>query len=106
MAIQQVLIDDIDGTTSDILTVRFAIDGRDYAIDLSPDNRAQFRDVLAPYVRVARNGSHRNGSARIQPRRSSASAIRKWANENGFSVGDRGRISSQVREAYDSAQQN
>lgn len=108
MAIQQVLIDDLDGSTSDILTVRFAIDGRDYAIDLSPEHRAEFREVLAPYVKVARNGTHRAPvAARVAGhRRTSASSIRKWANDNGFAVGDRGRISSQIREAYDRAQQN
>lgn len=27
-------------------------------------------------------------------------AVRKWANENGYSVGDRGRISGEIRQAY------
>ena len=35
--------------------------------------------------------------------RSSAGDIREWAKANGFEVSERGRISSEVREAYASA---
>ena len=44
-----VLVDDIDGSDAEE-TVSFALDGRDYEIDLSKKNAARLREVLAPYV--------------------------------------------------------
>ncbi len=91
-----VLVDDLDGSEA-VETVSFAIDGRDYEIDLSSKNATKLRDVLAPYVGHARRGGGRKRSRGNGP---SPSDIRSWARENGFTVPDRGRVSSQVREAY------
>jgi hypothetical protein len=105
-----VLVDDIDGSEA-AETVTFGLDGVQYEIDLSTDNADKFRDVLAPYVGHARRsggrrrssggGGRSNGTAA----RSGASAadIRAWARENGWDVPDRGRVSAEVREAYDAA---
>ena len=43
------LVDDLDGGDADE-TVKFALDGVQYEIDLSKDNAAKLRDVFAPYV--------------------------------------------------------
>jgi hypothetical protein len=92
-----VLVDDIDGSEAEE-TVSFALDGREYDIDLSAKNAAKLRDALAPYVGHARRGGGRKRSrAGVGP---SPADIRAWARENGFDVPDRGRVSSQVREAY------
>lgn len=91
-----VLVDDIDGSEANE-TVSFAIDGRDYEIDLSSRNASKLRDVLAPYIGHARRGGGRKRNRGNGP---SPSDIRAWARENGFTVPDRGRVSSQVREAY------
>lgn len=44
-----VMTDDLDGGTADV-TVKFALDGLQYEIDLSDANAAQLRDMLAPYI--------------------------------------------------------
>ncbi len=91
-----VLVDDIDGSEAEE-TVSFALDGRDYEIDLSAKNAAKLRDALAPYLGHARRGGGRKRNRTGGP---SPADIRVWARENGFDVPDRGRVSSQVREAY------
>jgi hypothetical protein len=104
-----VLVDDLDGSEA-TESLSFGLDGTSYEIDLNEENAARLRDALAPYVGHARkvgSASRRNG------RRSSSSAsssdgpsardIRDWARENGFEVPDRGRVSAEVRSAYDAA---
>ncbi|MET3961434.1 hypothetical protein ABIE44_001368 [Marmoricola sp. OAE513] len=91
-----VLVDDIDGSDAEE-TVSFGIDGREYEIDLSKKNAARLRDALAPFVGHARRGGGRKRNRAGGP---SPSDIRAWARENGFSVPDRGRVSSEVRDAY------
>ncbi|WP_019819395.1 histone-like nucleoid-structuring protein Lsr2 [Saccharomonospora saliphila] len=104
------LVDDLDGSEADE-TVQFALDGVTYEIDLSSDNAEELRDALAHYVEHARkaggrkklSGRRRNGHK--QARSSSAEreqnkAIRAWAKENGYEISDRGRIPSEVADAY------
>lgn len=105
------LVDDLDGTVledGDGGTIRFALENRQYEIDLSDANADKLRTALAPFISAGRSVS--SGSRAAAPRRSSRgssggdlAAIRSWAQSNGFSVGDRGRISAEVREAYDRA---
>ena len=99
-----VLVDDIDHTDADE-TVTFGLDGKNYEIDLNTKNANALREALAPYVGHARRagGSSRRSSSRGGSSRSSAGDIREWAKANGFEVSERGRISSEVREAYASA---
>lgn len=92
-----VLVDDIDGTDA-VETVSFALDGRDYEIDLSKRNAERLREALALYVGHARRGGSRRGRTRSGG--PSPADIRSWARENGFNVPDRGRVSANVREAY------
>ena len=53
------LVDDLDGGDAEE-TVKFALDGIQYEIDLSESNAAKLRDIFAPYVgagaKVARGG--------------------------------------------------
>jgi hypothetical protein len=96
-----VLVDDIDGSAAEE-TVAFALDGKDYEIDLNTKNAQKLRDAMAPYVGHARKaaGRRRAGRAGNGP---SPADIRAWARDNGFDVPDRGRVSTEVREAYLSA---
>ncbi len=96
-----VLVDDIDNTDADE-TVSFGLDGKNYDIDLNTKNATALREALAPYVGHARRagGSTRRTASRGASSRSSAGDIREWAKSNGFEVSERGRISSEVREAY------
>lgn len=53
------LVDDLDGGDADE-TVKFALDGVQYEIDLSASNAGKLRDVFAPYIangtKVGRGG--------------------------------------------------
>src|SRR5215472_5168522 len=100
------LEDDVDGGPADE-TVRFAIGGVEYEIDLSKKNAAAFRRKLAPFIDHARKAGR---GARRRPGRSAASrdrsgAIRAWAKEQGIAVSERGRIPASVVEQYEAATQ-
>jgi hypothetical protein len=101
-----VLEDDLEGGEA-TETVGFGIDGTAYEIDLNDRNAGALRDALALYVghgrklaagsrRGRRSSSRSDGSA-------SSSEIREWARSNGVQVTDRGRVSAEVREAYEAA---
>lgn len=107
------LVDDIDGTElieGEGETVLFSLDGTNYEIDLSTDHARLLRAGLEKYIAVARTvaknrGSGRSGGQRAPrgPKRD-LTAIRNWANANGYTVSDRGRVPNAVIEAYDAAQ--
>ncbi|WP_447646950.1 histone-like nucleoid-structuring protein Lsr2 [Nocardioides zeae] len=104
-----VLVDDIDGSEA-TETVTFGLDGVTYEIDLNDEHAAALRDAVAPYVGHARRAGGQRRQ-RSSSRSSSAAAsdgpstkeIREWARENGWDVPERGRVSSEIREAYDAA---
>ncbi|CAA9416965.1 MAG: Histone protein Lsr2 [uncultured Pseudonocardia sp.] len=107
--IQEVrLVDDLDGGEADE-TVEFGFDGRNYEIDLSKENADKFREALAQFVGAARRTG--GGSARRRPAttarptvdREQNQAIRTWARNQGMKVNERGRIPSEVLEAYHKA---
>ncbi|UJP40915.1 histone-like nucleoid-structuring protein Lsr2 [Cellulomonas palmilytica] len=105
--VQVLLIDDVDGSSADE-TVTFALDGVTYEIDLTAKRAAELRDSFATWVGHARKVGGRSTSGAAKPssrRRSSndAQAIREWAKAQGLEVSERGRISADVREAYDKA---
>jgi len=103
------LVDDIDGGEAEE-TVKFAIDGTQYEIDLSKKNAAKMRDALAPFVaagtKVARlaGGAVRGtaprsrGTAAVD--RDQNRAIREWAQGKGINVSDRGRIKQEIVDRY------
>jgi hypothetical protein len=104
-----VLVDDLDGGDADE-TVKFAIDGIQYEIDLSKKNANKLREVLSPYVtagtRVGRGGVLAGGRAASRARggtggdRDQNKAIREWAQGKGIQVSDRGRIKQEVVDRY------
>lgn len=99
-----VLEDDLDGSEADE-TVMFGLDGTSYEIDLSEKNAAKLRDVLSRYVAHGRRVTQQRGR-RGASRRSGGptpASIREWARANGYEVSDRGRVSADVRSAYDAA---
>ncbi len=111
MMAQQVLVqlvDDLDGTSADdVSTVQFGLDGVEYEIDLSGSNAEQLRKELADFVGSARRtgGRLRRGapSGGRSANSGEAGLIRGWALENGYELSARGRIPSQVVEAYKEA---
>ena len=107
--VQILLTDDLDdGDASE--TVEFALDGTSYEIDLSEKNAAALRDAMAVYVAAGRKvASGRRGGASTRSKARShgagpaASEIREWARANGMEVPERGRVSAEVRKAYEAA---
>ncbi|HEY2300072.1 MAG TPA: Lsr2 family protein [Jatrophihabitans sp.] len=101
------LIDDLTGADA-AETVTFALDGARYEIDLSAENAEKLRETLRVYIASGRRSAPSAARA-ARPRRGSraereqSAAIREWARSNGFRIGDKGRIPSQVIEAYHSS---
>jgi len=103
------LIDDLDGSDADE-TIEFGLDGVTYQIDLSGENAEELRDALAQYVEHARREGGRkrtnvrsSSKAAARPAgvdREQNQAIRAWARKNGYHVSDRGRIPSEIVDAY------
>lgn len=101
------LTSDLSGVEADE-TVTFSIDGSFYRIDLTTDEAREFRDHLTNYSTKGERVSKRNAVKQIRPASSSAkreerSHIRSWARSNGYEIGDRGRISKEISDAYDNA---
>lgn len=100
---QVILTDDIDGTDA-TGTVSFAIDGVAYEIDLNDTNAQQMREQLSEWASKARRvGGRRNTGTHGASSPSDAGKIREWAKQNGHDVNERGRISKEIREAYNAA---
>ncbi|MDN6169784.1 MAG: Lsr2 family protein [Micrococcaceae bacterium] len=85
------LIDDLDGSTANE-TVHFGLDGSHYEIALGAANAGKLREALAPFVAGARRSTAYSASE--------APAIRAWAADHGFKVSERGRLHSEVIDAY------
>ena len=112
--VQVHLLDDIDGTPADE-TVKFALDGTFYEIDLNATHSEALRKIVAKYIVAGRRASggvvtgirsrHHNGTAGA-PRASSSSrahsqAIREWARGAGIDISGRGRIPASVIEQFE-----
>lgn len=102
-----VLTDDIDGSEIEDGkggTVSFGLEGRNYEIDLSDKNADKLRGLFKDYISVARVVGTKTGTAgkrtQIGP---AAKDVRAWAQANGHTVPERGRIPQEVRDAYDAA---
>src|SRR6266513_5722130 len=95
------LEDDLDGGPAEE-TVRFAVGGTEYEIDLNKKNARTFRKQLAPYLEHARRAGRgqRRRPARAAPGRERAGEIRAWASQQGIAVSGRGRIPASVVAQY------
>jgi hypothetical protein len=98
-----VLEDDVDGSVA-AETVRFALDGVNYEIDLSSANAEKLRAAVAVWIGSARRTGGRKAQVRATARgASNANTIRTWARGQGYEVSDRGRVSAEIRKAYEDA---
>ena len=98
------LEDDLDGGPAGE-TLRFAVGGAEYEIDLSTKNATVFRKQLAPFVEHARKagrGQSRRG-ARTAASRQRSGDIRAWAKDQGITVSEHGRIPASVVDKYQAA---
>ncbi|WP_435298577.1 histone-like nucleoid-structuring protein Lsr2 [Timonella sp. A28] len=105
--VQVILVDDLDGGAADE-TVQFGLDGVSYEIDLSTARAAELRSSLQTYVDAGRKVARAGGRGVRRAQRAQASGpganeIREWARENGFDVNERGRISQEIRDAFEAA---
>ena len=105
------LTDDTDGKPADE-TVTFALDGRNYEIDLTAKNAAALRKAFDVYVKNGRRiggtrprGSNRAGSPSSPSKGEvDTKAVREWAAKNGYELSARGRIPAKVIDAFRAAQ--
>lgn len=108
MATTILMTDDLDGSTADS-TVAFGMEGARYEIDLSRQNLAAFRKLMAPYLAAARNQdaparpSRSERVAAATQHKKELTAIRSWARINNVVVAPQGRIPASVYAAYESA---
>lgn len=108
------LIDDISGEEADE-SIRFVVDGVEYEIDLSKKNADKMREVFATYTqsgtklgRIGRVPQQRAVTYRRtelaatgDTRKEQNRAIREWAAQQNIRVSDRGRIRTEVEDAYE-----
>ncbi|HLR97563.1 MAG TPA: Lsr2 family protein [Jiangellaceae bacterium] len=105
--VQVFLEDDIEGGEA-AKTVSFTWGGTDYEIDLSDKNAKKFAKAIDPYVAAARRVPASKRTNRRATTKSSGAvpsgvdtvAVRKWAQSNGYKVSARGRIPTNVIDAY------
>lgn len=103
------VVDDIDGSTDDVVTCAFGLGDAQFEIDLNAAHREELESALAKFVEAARQVG--GGNLVRRPRKTKADradrdhthAVRQWAKDNGYDVSERGRISKTLVEAYDSA---
>jgi Lsr2 len=111
------LVDDLTGEEAEnVSTVEFAIDGVTYELDLTDENSTKLHDTLSQYAKAGRKIG---GQRRSDPRpgramksagrtagynRETLKSIREWAKKNGHNVSDRGRLSAEVLQAWQTAQ--
>jgi hypothetical protein len=102
------LVDDIDGGDADE-TVKFALDGVQYEIDLSKKNAEKLRTLFEPYLgagtKVGRGGVVVGGRAArgrggAAADREQNKAIRLWAKNSGKEISDRGRIPQEIVDEF------
>lgn len=105
------LVDDIDGSVLEVgegETVYFSLNGTSYEIDLGSAHAEEMRKAFEPYVSAGRRSgssvaARSTGSRKRASRNPEVAAIRAWANDNGYSLSERGRIPAPVIEAYNAA---
>ncbi|MEV5599156.1 Lsr2 family protein [Streptomyces sp. NPDC052496] len=103
--------DDLTGEESaEVATHSLAVDGIAYEVDLAPDSYDKLLEAIGPFLKAGRRtGRVKAGAAGARKVSGSASGsgetakIRAWAKENGYEVNERGRVSADIREAYQNA---
>lgn len=104
--VQVQLIDDLTGDEAQE-TVRFALDGTKYEIDLTTANAKKLRSTLSGYIQNGRKASimrTSRGTLRSAPaeqsNREDTQQIRQWARQNGYNPSSKGRITQSILDAY------
>jgi hypothetical protein len=99
--------------TEGVVTIEFGYEGKTYETELCPEHVDEYHKWMQDYLdhgaRVksgGRVGVRASGAAKAVRQRAShdVSAIREWAKTHGHKVSDRGRLSAEVKKAYEDAQ--
>ncbi len=100
-----VIKDDLTGEVIEdgqAVTIEFTVNGKGYTIDLGPKNAEAFQAALEKYVAAATKvGGATRGRRPATRNTQDLAAIRSWANDHGYVVAARGRISSEIKEAFE-----
>lgn len=102
------MVDDLDGTTGEVTTVPFALDGKAFEIDLSGANHDALHEALAPFIEHARPVKGHKASTTARPAsngtdaagRAQTAAMRAWLKGQGYQLADRGRIPGKLKAIY------
>jgi trehalose/maltose hydrolase-like predicted phosphorylase len=101
------LIDDLDQEPIEEgagESVFFALDGVNYAIDLSSAHADALRSTLSRYVeagRKAQTGARSKAySAATRAGKIDLKEVRAWASQHGYKVSSRGRIPADIQAAF------
>lgn len=105
------ILDDLDG--SEISDgggerVKFALRGVRYQIDLSSANVTKLEKAFKPYIDAASKIEGKSGARpKAKPTggaiaKGQTADIREWARDRGYAVSDRGRIKTEIVQAYKS----
>jgi Ser/Thr protein kinase RdoA (MazF antagonist) len=84
-------------------TLRFALDGDEYEIDLTGSEKAALRALLQEFIAVAQPLTPSGRPVTRTKVAATTATIRAWAAAHGHQVPARGAIPRAVREAYDAA---
>jgi len=105
MARRVILSDDFTGEESeDVSTVTYSFENKYYEIDLSEKSAAAFEKLLAKHIEKSREITAANAISRFRENEDSElKAMREWARANGYDVGDRGRLSDEIKTKYHQA---
>ena len=105
--IETVTCDLCGETTEDATAVTLGWGREQWELDLCPTHNAELSAQFDAWTAKARRtGPSRGGGQRRQATSGTttdATAVREWAKANGHKVGEKGRISAEVRAAYEAA---
>jgi nucleoid-associated protein Lsr2 len=116
MARKVVFVDDLDGTEipeGQGGTITFSVRGEFYELDLGEKSQAKLDKALDPFISKATKVAAPHSAVPARPTKRTTKvpgagrdyldAVRRWANDNGYTVSNRGRIAANIVEAYEQA---
>jgi hypothetical protein len=103
--IQRIVEDDLDRSTEQVGTYRFALEGVEYEIDLAEPNLERLRAALRPFIAAGRRLPKNAGKTGRAAQTKGGSCIRQWWRDHQVDLGlpeynTRGAIPTQVKAAF------
>lgn len=95
------ITDDLGGT-GEATTATFGFNGKQFEIDLNKRNMTVFMERMQKYSEAGREV--KTSKAKTVRGDGEAAKVREWAQAAGVPVNARGRVSAELREAYQTAQ--